>query len=175
MTRLHAPALALGLLLSVLLANLLSTHYGLVPAGFGLLVSAGTYAAGLSLGLRDALHTAGGMRWVLGAVAAGALLSLLLGDGRIALASAVAFAAAELLDAAVYGPLRRRGWRRAVTASNAVGAVADTVLFLWLSGFGVTAQAAAGQVLVKAVWMTLLALAMGQAALTFRARRTVTA
>lgn len=160
----RAPALALavGLVASVALANVLTSHYGLIPAGFGLMVTAGTYAAGLSLGLRDALHSTGGIRWVLAAVAGGAVLSLFLGDGRIALASAAAFALAELADTAVYAPLRRRGWRRAVTASNVVGALADTLLFLWLAGFGVTASAVGGQLLVKAVWMTLLALAVGE-------------
>lgn len=169
----HArPAAVAALLIaSVALANYLSSHYGLVPAGFGLLVSAGTYAAGLSLGLRDALHTLGGMRWVLGGIAAGAAVSLLVGDGRIALASAVAFALAELLDAAVYAPLRRRGWRRAVTASNLVGAVVDTVAFLWIAGFPLTGQSVGGQVLVKAVWMTALALAVGEVlARTFTGR-----
>jgi glycerol-3-phosphate dehydrogenase len=72
------------------------------------MVTAGTYAAGLSLGLRDALHEAGGYRWVLAAIAAGIGLSVILGDGRIALASAVAFGVAELTDLAVYVPLRRR-------------------------------------------------------------------
>jgi uncharacterized PurR-regulated membrane protein YhhQ (DUF165 family) len=126
-------------------------------------------------GLRDALHTVGGIRWVLLAIALGAGLSLLTGDGRIALASAVAFVVAELLDAAVYGPLRRRGWKRAVTASNAVGAVVDTFLFLVIAGFPLTFELVAGQLLVKAVWMTLLALVIGQAVVSIRRRQAVTA
>lgn len=162
MNRILAPVVALVLLGSVLLANLLTSHYGLVAAGFGLLVPAGTYAAGLALGLRDALHHVGGVRWVLAAIAGGIALSALLGDGRIALASAVAFGVAELLDLLVYVPLRRRGWRRAVAGSNAVGALVDTLLFLTLAGFPLTWQAVGGQLLVKAVWMTLLALAVGE-------------
>jgi uncharacterized PurR-regulated membrane protein YhhQ (DUF165 family) len=106
--RLAAAALCAALVGSIALANWLTSHYGLVPAGFGLMVTAGTYAAGLSLGLRDALHEAGGYRWVLAAIAAGIGLSVILGDGRIALASAVAFGVAELTDLAVYVPLRRR-------------------------------------------------------------------
>jgi queuosine precursor transporter len=157
-----APVAALALVGSVLAANLLTPHYGLIPAGFGLLVTAGTYAAGLSLGLRDAVHHLGGIRWSLAAIAVGVALSAALGDGRIALASAVAFGVAELLDLAVYVPLRRRNWRPAVIASHAVGAIADTVLFLWIAGFGVTWQTVGGQLLVKAVWMTLLALAVGE-------------
>lgn len=168
-----APATAVALVGSVLVANLVTTRYGLIPAGFGLMVAAGTYAAGLSLGLRDALHESGGYRWVLGAIAAGIALSALLGDGRIALASAVAFGVAELLDLLVYMPLRRRNWRTAVAASNAVGAVADTVLFLSLAGFPLTFESVGGQILVKAVWMTLAALVVGEG--IARARRRVAA
>jgi hypothetical protein len=173
MNRLLAPAVALGLLSSVVLANYLSSEYGLVSAGFGLLVSAGTYAAGLALGLRDALHEVGGVRWVLGAIAAGIVVSLFMGDGRIALASAVAFGVAELLDLCVYAPLRRRNWRIAVAASNAIGAVADTLLFLWIAGFPMTAQSIGGQILVKAIWMTLLALIVGEGIV--RSRKAATA
>lgn len=162
MKRLLAPVVALLLLSSVVLANVLTSRYGLIPAGFGLLVPAGTYTAGLALGLRDALHHVGGMRWVLSAIAGGIALSALLGDGWIALASAVAFGAAELLDLLVYVPLRRRGWRRAVVGSNAVGALVDTLLFLTVAGFGLTAESVGGQLLVKAIYCTALALLVGE-------------
>ena len=162
MNRLLAPVIALALLGSVVLANLLTTYYSLVPAGFGLLVTAGTYAAGLSLGLRDALQQNGGMRWVLGSIAGGIVLSFAFGNGRIALASAVAFGLGELVDLAIYTPLRRRDWRAAVAASNAVGALADTLLFLTIAGFPLTEQAVGGQLLVKAVFCTALALLVGE-------------
>lgn len=145
---------AAGLLGSIAFANWLTGHYGLIPAGFGLLVTAGTYSAGLALALRDVLHEAGGIRWVLGTIAAGCVLSLLLADGRIALASATAFGLAELLDLAVYAPLRRRHWRAAVVASNGVGAVVDSVVFLTIAGFPLTIGLVGGQILVKAVWVT---------------------
>lgn len=168
------PVLAVALIGTVLLANWLVTRYGLIPAGFGLLVPAGTYAAGAALGLRDALHETGGLRWVLGAITAGAVLSATLGSGRIALASALAFGFSELADLAVYRPLRARRWRAAVAASNAAGALVDTVIFLAVSGLGLSAAAVGGQLLVKAVWMTLLALAVGQVVVVLR-RRTVAA
>lgn len=149
--RLVAAAVLLG---SIAMANWLTGHYGLVPAGFGLLVAAGTYSAGFALALRDVLHEAGGIPWVLGTIAAGCVLSLLLADGRIALASAVAFGLAELLDLAVYAPLWRRHGRAAVIASNAAGAVVDTIVFLTIAGFPLTAGLVGGQLLVKAVWVT---------------------
>lgn len=162
MIALRAALVAAALIGSVVLANVVTSRFGLIPAGFGLMVPAGTYAAGLALGLRDALHQLGGVRWVLGAIAAGVGVSALVGDGRIALASAVAFGLAELVDLLVYLPLRRRGWRRAVVASNVVGALVDSALFLVVAGFPLTWEAVAGQVLVKAVWLTLLGLAVGE-------------
>lgn len=146
--------ITLGYVGTVVLANWVTSRYGLVTAGFGLLVPAGTYAAGLALGLRDTLQDAAGVRRVLAAIGIGTAVSFLAGDARIAAASGVAFLLAELADLAVYTPLRRKGWRRAVLASNAVGAVLDTLLFLSIAGFPVTVQSVAGQVLVKAVWCT---------------------
>ena len=140
---------------TVVLANVVTSRWGLVAAGFGLLVPAGTYCAGLALGLRDALQDRGGVAWVLPAIALGAGLSIALADYRIAMASGVAFLLSEVADLAVYSPLRDRGWRRAVLASNAVGAVVDTLIFLWLAGFPLTAEAVGGQLLVKAAWVTV--------------------
>lgn len=145
---------------TVLLANIVTSNLGLIPAGLGLLVPAGTYCAGLALSLRDGLHEWAGLRWVWVGIAAGTALSFVLADGRIALASGIAFAMSELLDLAVYTRLRDRGWRKALLASNAIGAVVDTALFLWISGFGITQQAMAGQLLVKVVWVSLTALAL---------------
>lgn len=150
---------------SVVAANIVTSNWGLVAADFGLfglLVPAGTYFAGLALALRDAVHEWCGVRWVWAAIAAGTLLSVAMVDGRIALASGAAFALSEAFDLLVYSRLRSRGWRRALVVSNAVGAVVDTLLFLWLSGFGITTQAVSGQLLVKAAWMTGLALLVAE-------------
>lgn len=153
MNRVALPTAA-ALVATVAAANVATGYLGLVAAAPGLLVTAGTYAAGLSLALRDLLHDAGGVRWVLGAIAAGGAVSFLLGDGRIAIASAAAFTLAELLDLAVYAPLRRRAWRTAVAASNLVGATVDTFVFLAIAGFPIIAATVGGQLLVKAVWIT---------------------
>lgn len=125
-------------------ANWALDTYGIVPIGFGLMAPAGVYFAGLAFGLRDLLREAAGRtwrRWVLSAIAVGAILSYVLGDAvtlpgglvPIALASALAFGLSELADAAVYEPLRERGRARAALASNLVGAVVDSALFLWLA------------------------------------------
>lgn len=149
--------LAAAYIATIFGANLLTDHAGMVPAGFGLMVTAGTYSAGLALGLRDLLHDAAGVRWVFVAIALGAAVSAFVSPA-LAVASGVAFLVAELLDLAVYTPLRRKGFRRALVASNAVGAVADTLLFLYLAGFSITGQSVGGQLLVKAVFCTLAVL-----------------
>lgn len=149
---------------SVVVANWVTSSFGLVSAGFGLLVPAGTYAAGLALGLRDVMHDLAGAKRTLVAVAVAAAVSFLVAEPVIAVASAVAFLLSELADLAVYTPLREAGRRRALIASNAVGSVVDTLLFLWIAGFPLTGQSVGGQLLVKAVWCTALVLAVREVA-----------
>ena len=130
-------------------ANLLTARYGLIPVGFGLSATAGTYAAGLCLTARDWVHDIAGRAAVLAAVAAGGLASAVTASPRLAAASATAFVVSELADWAVYRPLRRHGWAAAVLASNTVGALADTLLFMHLAGFATTGAVLAGQLTAK--------------------------
>ncbi|MBU4213584.1 MAG: VUT family protein [Actinobacteria bacterium] len=76
---------------------------------------------------------------------------------NFAVASATAFLFSEFADIAVYTPLRRRRWLTAVVASNTVGLVVDSLLFLWLAFGSLTYLS--GQVVGKA-WMTALAVAL---------------
>lgn len=119
------------------------------------MATAGTYAAGAALLLRDVVQDTLGRVWVIAGILAGAGLAALTAPS-LALASAVAFLVAELADMAVYTPLRDRGWARAVLASNIVGAIIDTYLFLWLAGFPVTPSGVGGQLVGKLLWATLL-------------------
>ena len=139
---------------SIVLANWLTATYGLVPVGFGLVATAGTYAAGFAFVARDAVQDTAGRAWVFAALAVGAVLSWWLSTPALAVASAVAFGLSELADMAVYTPLRRRGYVRAAVASNVVGSVVDTLLFLWLAGFGLAPLIVAGQLVGKA-WITV--------------------
>jgi uncharacterized PurR-regulated membrane protein YhhQ (DUF165 family) len=146
-------AAIVGYLATVILANYLTTQYGLIPVGFGLVTTAGTYAAGFAYVFRDTVQDFTGrpqrFPWgVLAVILAGGALSFAVAAPRIALASAVAFTLSELADWAVYTPLRSGGYVRAALASNIVGAVVDTVLFLWVAGFPVWA-ALPGQLLAK--------------------------
>lgn len=130
-------------------ANIASAHLGMVPLGFGLAVSAGTFAAGAALVLRDAVHEAGGIRWAYVAVALGAVLSWATAGPALAIASTVAFAASEAFDGTIYAWVRRNGRALAVLTSGVAGSVLDTVLFLWLAPFPMTPGGVLGQTIVK--------------------------
>lgn len=145
-----------GMMAAVYAANWAIEQWGVVGLPLtGLEAPAGVYFAGLTFGLRDALHEVGGARWVVAAIVAGAALSYALSDGAaipgghatIALASGVAFLLSEFADFAIYAPLRRRHWTGAVVASNVIGAVVDSALFLWLAFGGL--DFLAGQVVGK--------------------------
>lgn len=119
----------------IVAANQLTSNLGMVPVGFGLVATAGTYLAGLTFVVRDLVQDAAGKLTVIGLILVGAAASAALADGRIALASGVAFLLSELVDFAVYTPLRRAGWIRAAVASNVVGSIVDTFVFLAIAGF----------------------------------------
>jgi uncharacterized PurR-regulated membrane protein YhhQ (DUF165 family) len=139
---------------TIFAANWAIETFGIVPVGFGLMAPAGVYFVGAAFTFRDLAHEAVGRRLVVLAILIGAALSAIVSP-TFALASGVAFLVSEMADLAVYTPLRRRGWLRAVALSNAVGLTADSALFLWLA-FGSLAFLP-GQIIGKA-WMTLLAI-----------------
>ena len=157
-------ALSAAFLGCILAANYVTSRYGMVPVGFGLMATAGTYFAGLSFVIRDSLQDAAGKRWTIAVITLGAALSFLVSDPFIALASAVAFGISELVDLGIYTPLRRKGYVRAAVASNVAGSLVDTVAFLTIAGFPVM-TAVPGQ-LVGKLAVTLAAVLM---VVTFRA------
>jgi hypothetical protein len=133
-------------ILAIVLANGLVAVFGLISVG-PLLVPAGTFAAGLTLGLRDLLQRDKGARWSIIAILIGAAISAVFSP-QLALASGAAFLLSELLDLLVYTRLLQRGWVPAVVASNIAGGALDTWLFLVLAGFW-SWPAFVGVVLVK--------------------------
>lgn len=138
-------------------ANLAVSHFGVVPVGFGFMAPAGVYMVGLALVLRDLAREAAGRGAVLAAIALGTVLSYSLADGGLAIASAAAFALAEGLDFCVYEPLRKRGLLLAMAVSNAIGLVADSVIFLKLAFRSF--DYLPGQIVGK-TWMTVAAVAI---------------
>ncbi|GAA2693103.1 MULTISPECIES: VUT family protein [Actinosynnema] len=164
MTARTSPPPAAGLLLTaglfaylllVLVTNLAWKH--LPPLDVvGVPVPAGALFAALCLTARDLLHDHLGTRGALPGVAVGAGMSALLASPRIALASAAAFTVSELLDTLVYARLRNLTRLGAVAASNSVGLLVDTLVFLPLA-LGDSTMAT-GQLIGKTT-ATVLALA----------------
>lgn len=152
---------------TVFAANWAIQRYGLVPVGFGLVAPAGVYFVGIAFTLRDATQELLGRRVVVACILVGAALSWFVAP-TFAVASGAAFLVSETLDLAVYTPLAERSWVGALLASNTVGLVADSLLFLWLA-FGSFAFLD-GQIVGKA-WMTLAALPLAWVARTTIRRR----
>jgi uncharacterized PurR-regulated membrane protein YhhQ (DUF165 family) len=158
----RAVAWVAALLASVVAANWLTATFGLVSIGFGLAVTAGTFAAGFALVARDGLQLSTARKWAVpGAILAGVLVSWWVTTPALAVASALAFAAAELTDWAVFTRLRGRSIPLAVVVSSLVAAPVDTVAFLYLAGFGLSWQAVAGQVVVKTAAALIFAAYLG--------------
>lgn len=132
---------AAAFIATVWFANWLLARYGVVPIGFGLSAPAGVFAVGIAFTLRDIVHRTLGRAVVVGCIIAGCVLAYFIeanatipgGHLAIAAASALAFLFSETADLAVYSPLEERTFVGAVAASNTVGAVVDSALFLWLA------------------------------------------
>jgi uncharacterized PurR-regulated membrane protein YhhQ (DUF165 family) len=157
-TRVGVVCLA-GYIATIFAANWAIQHFGLVNVGFGLLAPAGVYFAGLAFTLRDLTQNLLGRRWVIVAILVGAGASWFVAS-TFAVASGVAFLVSESADFAVYTPLERR-WLLGVVASNVVGTIVDSVVFLWLAFSSLALLE--GQVVGK-LWMTVLAVAVLAAA-----------
>ncbi|MEZ5816832.1 MAG: VUT family protein [Hyphomicrobiaceae bacterium] len=127
----------------------------LLPVAPGVMAPSGVITIGLALVLRDLVQRRLGVRWAIGAIIVGALLSGLVAPPKLVVASAAAFLVAEMADLAVFTPLQKRGLVLAVLASSVVGLVVDSMLFLQLA-FG-SLDFLTGQVLGKA-WMVMLSL-----------------
>jgi len=160
-----------GFIGSIWLANWLLGHWGtirfpggpwlvpvwpgeLTPSGNAIYAPSGVLAIGVGFTLRDLVQRRLGIPVTIAAIVAGAALSAAL-DTSLALASGAAFLLAETLDLFVYTPLQRRNLVGAVIASNVVGIVVDSIVFLSIA-FG-SLDLLQGQVIGKA-WMTLLAI-----------------
>ncbi len=125
----------------------------LVPVWPGIMSPSGVLIAGLALVLRDAVHHFMGGKWAVYSIFAGAVVSGLVSDMSLIVASTCAFLFSEMADFAVYAPMRKRFPAWAVIASGLVGSVVDSCLFLSLA-FG-SLEFVLGQVIGK-VWVSLI-------------------
>lgn len=144
---------------SIVLAAYLVATLGVVPVGLGLYAPAGAYVIGVTMVLRDLTQDQLGPKWTYAAILIGTGLAAAISPA-VAVASAVAFLGSETLDMLVYTPLRVRGRIvTAILASNLVGTIVDSLLFLIIA-FG-SLEFFAGQVWAKLVATALAALVVG--------------
>ena len=155
MHRLAGAASLTAYATAITAANYLTARHGMVHVGFGLTTTAGTFAAGAVLLARDAVQDTLGRRWAVAGIAIGTALTAVTSPA-LAFASAAAFVVAEAADMGVYTPLRTRGWARAALASGIIGALVDTLLFLYLAHFPITTATVGGQLVGKIAWATFL-------------------
>lgn len=104
-----------------------------IPVGFGFDAPSGVLCIGVALFLRDIIQRQLGIGWASAAIVVGAALSFLVASPALAIASAVAFLLGELVDLSIYTPLADRNRPLAVLLSGTVGAVVDSLLFLWIA------------------------------------------
>lgn len=144
---------------SIVLAAYLVATLGAVPVGLGLYAPAGAYVIGVTMVLRDLTQDQLGPKWTYAAILIGTGLSAAISPS-VAVASAIAFLGSETLDMIVYTPLRARGQVvTAILASNFVGTIVDSFLFLMIA-FG-SLEFFTGQVWAKLVSTALAALVVG--------------
>jgi len=123
-----------------------------IPVGFGYQAPSGVLLIGIALFTRDYVQEKFGKRNVLIAIAAGIVISFFV-NPDVAAASAVAFAAGEIVDFFVYTRIKRKSIALAVVFSGVVGGIIDSFLFLQIA-FDST-NFWQGQVVGK-TWMALL-------------------
>lgn len=121
---------------------------------------------GLDLSLRDFLHErwSGKFLWprMIFLIATAGAVSFLLNPaaGSIAVASVVAFCVAGLADAMVFHRMSGHGYLGRSNASNAAGAVVDSLIFTWVAFGAVLPGVAAMQVSAKilggAIWSLII-------------------
>jgi uncharacterized PurR-regulated membrane protein YhhQ (DUF165 family) len=128
----------------------------MIPLGFGLTAPSGVLMVGLALVLRDQVQELFGPKWSVVAILIGSILSYLLADPYIAIASILAFFASEMIDLAVYTSIRNKSRSMAIAVSGAVGAVVDSAIFLFIA-FG-SLQFIEGQIVGKIIVSILAAL-----------------
>lgn len=175
---------AAGFLSCIVTANIFIAHIGVshgpgqphtIALGFGLSSPSGALLAGASFTLRDLLQHRLGLGFTLAVIAAGAALSAWVSPA-LAFASGVSFLFSETADLLIYTPLRIRSPAAAVIASNSVGAVVDTVVFLCLAyGWTSVTKFGPGQVTAKILSSLVIAAVLIALGETWRSWQTRTA
>jgi uncharacterized PurR-regulated membrane protein YhhQ (DUF165 family) len=127
----------------------------LVPVWPGIMAPSGVLMIGFALVLRDLVQRRLGGSWALLAIGVGALVSGVVAQPALVLASVAAFTLSEVADFAVYTPLQKRRLILAVILSSVAGLVLDSVVFIFIA-FG-SLEFLYGQIIGK-LWAVGIAL-----------------
>ena len=121
------------------LGNWLASKYTWPVPFTDLVAPAGFLCFGPVLVIRDWLQQLRGFWWSLWPIAAASAASYLIGYSagwniqRIAIASVVAFAISELVEVAIFSPIRKRSLTAGVGISSTVGNAIDSAIFIWIA------------------------------------------
>jgi uncharacterized PurR-regulated membrane protein YhhQ (DUF165 family) len=144
---------AVAYLLSIVGLNWAFVHVPMVRLPWGDLLSLPAFGIGVVYLLRDAVQRVQGRKvvwWML----AGIGLTLWLASPAVALASGLAFACGEGIEAVLF-EVTKRPFRQRVLWSAAPSIVADTVVFLLVSGYWTWSNFAV-EVVVKSAALVLI-------------------
>tara|TARA_R100001591_G_scaffold49410_1_gene60016 strand:- start:806 stop:1276 length:471 start_codon:yes stop_codon:yes gene_type:complete len=122
----------LAYILSIVLVNIGFIYVPMIPM-FGEMFPPMTLLVGLIFILRDFAQKEIGHK-VLVAMGIGVILSYIMADPFVAIASVVAFFISEMVDWAVY-TYTKRPLRQRILLSSAIGTPVDSVVFLSILGF----------------------------------------
>jgi len=166
--RILPPVLAMGAV--ILLSNIAVEHpvqqvltFGTTVVDLAELLTYGAFTYPIAFLVTDTTNrlfgAAAARKVVYVGFAFGVVLSLVLADPRIALASGSAFLVAQLLDVLIFDRLRNAAWWQAPVISSLFGSAIDTALFFTLAfaGSGLPwISWAAGDFLAKLVMIAAL-------------------
>jgi len=120
-------------LISIVAVNLAFSYSPMIQLPFDQAIPIGTFLVGFIFVIRDYAHREIGSRIYL-AMLAGVILSYVMADPFVAVASAVAFGLSELIDALVF-TYTKKPMRDRVLLSSAASTPIDSAVFLLMLGF----------------------------------------
>ena len=120
-------------LISIVAVNFAFTALPMIELPFDQTIPAGTFLVGFIFVIRDYAQKEIGP-WIYLAMLAGVLLSYVMADPFVAVASAVAFGLSELIDALVF-TYTKKPMRDRILISSAASTPVDSSVFLLMLGF----------------------------------------
>lgn len=130
-TRMIGTITLAGFLATIPFANWWLRQFGLWNAPLLGPIPSGLWVVAFSFVLRDIAQITLGRRWAWAAIAVGTALSWWLASPTIAVASGLAFAISESIDAAIFTPLADRGrFVLGVTISGYAAGFVDSAVFV---------------------------------------------